>query len=719
MTEKEWQEWIEGVVHDGALTDAIEDEPRDPNDQSEWWVPGVPIDRYVTDSLAAAAHRVHRALRDAQLVSTASESISLDRTERLFPDLLLANPTSGTWVICEIKRSEKTEREAVTELLAYAHEVRNHLPFLASSDLGFVLISTEWGALLEHAVAAAVVGAGQSILPLRAELRDGVPTLHMHAIEAWRPYGDGYLPPKAIGTVHLCLYSEGDEADEPPPAVLSTALDMIAHDGERLGGHGFAFCYEDLWAPGLRGGRRGYGILVGTLEPRSFLPELVGQGLEAPDRTPVARFLSECDLGGSPHHLYEVSSRAKAYLSRYWHPMWEPGPDWGDERGPVTMGCQSQFLMRHRMVPLETVFWGMLGDHARSTVTHPAMKPVFAGALEHGIDWREPLLGLYLLDDATGMHPFRGGRFDCSGMFQFGLRLGTLGSLALRARAAAQADDPPRSLPASMWWAAAGLYAALVEVQQRYYSAAGLDEPFPPLPSGGIDSAEATVQWTEAMADWMSAHFLGKYHPMHRSFLQMGLAAHPFGDAYFGCAPQGVLDGARSKLADLVRHVLRGLLYLAAKCEPGSVQDARDALALCAGCTPNWGDPDAAASAADRVTDGDAVRLCFGDLPAVADALVPAIFHILAPLAGPPPASMVEALRRQVAELRAVGRGEPMVTVAANGAVGVALREEPGVRAHDPASEVVVALDVAGVLLYRRCAWEEVESGAAFDCGDG
>jgi hypothetical protein len=66
----------------------------------------------------------------------------------LFPDLVLVSDEDNKIIIVEIKRSNQTAREALTELLAYDHEVKNLLPFLSNFEVLFCIISTDYSTLL-------------------------------------------------------------------------------------------------------------------------------------------------------------------------------------------------------------------------------------------------------------------------------------------------------------------------------------------------------------------------------------------------------------------------------------------------------------------------------------------------------------------------------------------------------------------------------------------
>lgn len=74
---------------------------------------------------------------------------------RLLPDILTFGLDERFYVF-ELKVGKKTGREAITELMAYRQEVRNHLPLLSNNEVCFVIISEEYSVLLKHAITSLV-----------------------------------------------------------------------------------------------------------------------------------------------------------------------------------------------------------------------------------------------------------------------------------------------------------------------------------------------------------------------------------------------------------------------------------------------------------------------------------------------------------------------------------------------------------------------------------
>jgi hypothetical protein len=229
MQEQELQDHVEDLVARGALVDSI----------SGWnLVQHIALDRHhghdrllLLDDLV-----LHRAADAALLVrdrpvglvpvSKNDSSISLNRSERLFVDLLYASPATGTVVVFEIKRARATARETVTELLGYEQEIRNHLPFAARSDICFIVVSTDYSTLLDHSLASLIAWHGLNILCVQV---DEGPHLTVRLPIGWTSLGQDVIPSQHIDTMSLTFTPHNPAGDPVSMGVLlNSALDMIA-----------------------------------------------------------------------------------------------------------------------------------------------------------------------------------------------------------------------------------------------------------------------------------------------------------------------------------------------------------------------------------------------------------------------------------------------------------------------------------------------------------
>ena len=78
------------------------------------------------------------------LISKNNRNLSAEKGERLFTDLLYCARGTSQFIVIEVKNQNITAREAITELLAYEHEVLNHLPFADANDIMMVIVSRDF-----------------------------------------------------------------------------------------------------------------------------------------------------------------------------------------------------------------------------------------------------------------------------------------------------------------------------------------------------------------------------------------------------------------------------------------------------------------------------------------------------------------------------------------------------------------------------------------------
>ena len=125
MKESEIQKIIENAIQENKFLELIEDEDINSLEyryQSYYEPDSLPsflIDYLSTKKAIISARNVLQFLENIRIITTASKSISLDRSQRLFPDLILFNEEQRKLIIIEIKRSGQAARETITEIIAY------------------------------------------------------------------------------------------------------------------------------------------------------------------------------------------------------------------------------------------------------------------------------------------------------------------------------------------------------------------------------------------------------------------------------------------------------------------------------------------------------------------------------------------------------------------------------------------------------------------------
>lgn len=137
-------------------------------DTDDQFIPDFSIDSLIRRRYSESAKRVLSCLYDYELISGETiKNISLKKGELLYPDLIIFNRTLKQIILVENKTKAQTEREALTELLGYTNEIRNHLPFISNFDIHYILISSDFNTLLDHSIASQLLSSSINFLCLK------------------------------------------------------------------------------------------------------------------------------------------------------------------------------------------------------------------------------------------------------------------------------------------------------------------------------------------------------------------------------------------------------------------------------------------------------------------------------------------------------------------------------------------------------------------------
>ncbi|MCD7907659.1 MAG: hypothetical protein LUH04_08265 [Clostridium sp.] len=243
-------------------------------DAHEEHTPGYEIDFHLQTSYNRRARRVLDTLSGATLITGADiQNISLqpdtsDTRERLYPDILLGNKDNSSFVLIEIKKDSQSEREAITELMAYALEIKNHLPQIADSDIHLILLSTTFNTLLTHSFCSLLLGTRFSLLALKATSDRDTLNLHIHFPESWTDIWQKELPPHALSSINILAYeSEKGKAVEDPHQLRYILQDLAASEGNKNQSNGCLLIWENV-SPSRK---EVFGVTIYQINPFVFL----------------------------------------------------------------------------------------------------------------------------------------------------------------------------------------------------------------------------------------------------------------------------------------------------------------------------------------------------------------------------------------------------------------------------------------------------------------
>jgi hypothetical protein len=138
------------------------------------------------------------------------KNISMGK-DRLYTDILIKGIEDQKYYIIELKVNKCTGRETVTELMAYIHEIKNHLPFISNEDVVLIIVSLEYSSLLKHAVSSLLLD-NISVLCLKPILlKDEIISYTVEDILAWDDIEVKKINKKMFEGYSLFLFSKVNE----------------------------------------------------------------------------------------------------------------------------------------------------------------------------------------------------------------------------------------------------------------------------------------------------------------------------------------------------------------------------------------------------------------------------------------------------------------------------------------------------------------------------
>lgn len=714
--EQQVQDWLESVITDDRLSDVIvgADKIREALmwSESPEFKPPFPID-YLSrlGNLRAAGH-VLGELHTLELVAKNNRSISSEKGERLFVDLLYCARETSRFVLFEIKNQHGSSREAVTEIMAYEHEALNHTPFSSANDVMMVIVSRNFSTLLDHAVTGLNSWSHRRVLCLRFDDSQAEPQLIVHIPIAWSAIGQKGLTADGIVAATLSFTPASSLDEDDIHAVCSTAANLMVREAERSGGSGFAMvAYNHLYP---RMANSPYLILAGVVNPFSFLKRAQSEGFLENSRSPICDFILKDgrtrELSACWSWLSNDGGAAVQYLEGYGSSEWALAQGWKDIRNIERWRYPGLTLDRHIM-PVSVDFWGVLGDYARDAVRHvDRMRNFMSSCARPGMDWRHPILGVLLLDEIASTPPLIDGQWTFSALFRLGLLLGRFGSLS--AQIADAEPEQKRLLQASSFWAEVDMAGILQEVALRYSSAEDIDEPPPTISVRRCKTGAEAFASVSDFADWILRAFIGEDEQLMRSAFSTGWQTHAIFDWQFDAKLD---DPQITRLRDLgverARYWLKCSIIVASG-------DSRDASAANTAIIASFGDQiplnegkNAALAATNALNPTILIDKLLTQIPRIVDSWHPQLAHILTPVASI--GHDWDWFEQQIAAAHKRGEKNPCICIGAGGeiAVGV-LPSMPGIpKVDDVTQKVLLSSNSSGSETILVVSWEELRAG--------
>lgn len=712
------QDWLESVIAEDKLSDVIvgADKVRKSlmSSKSPEFKPAFPIDYLTRLGNLRAAEHVLGELHTLELVSKNNRSISREKGECLFVDLLYCARETSRFVLFEIKNQDGSAREAITEIMAYEHEALNHTPFSSANDVMMVIVSRDFSTLLDHAVTGLNSWSRRRVLCLRFDDSEVEPRLIVHIPIAWSAVGQKGLTADGIVTATLSFTPVSNLDEDDIYAVCSTAANLMVREAERSGGSGFAMVAYNHLYPGMADSP--YLILAGVVNPFSFLERAQSEGFLKNSRSPISDYILEDgrtrELSACWSWLSNDGGAAVQYLEGYGSSEWALAQGWEDIRN-IERWCYPGMTLDRHIMPVSVDFWGVLGDYVRDAVRHvDRMRNFMSSCARPGMDWRHPILGVLLLDEIASTPPLINGQWTFSALFRLGLRLGRFGSLSAQI---VDADpEQKRLLQASSFWAEVDMAGMLQEVALRYSSAEDIDEPPPTISVRQCKTGAEAFASVSDFADWILRAFIGEDEQLMRSAFSTGWQTHAIFDLQFDAKQD---DPQIARLRDLAVVRARDWLKWSVVAATGSGRDAEAAITA---IVASFGDQlplsegkDAALAAIDALPPAIIIDKLLTEIPKIVDSWHPQLAHTLTPMASVSPDW--EWLEQQIAAARKRGEKHPCISIGAGGEIVVSsLPPMPWIPVVDDViKQVLVTHNSSGSEIILVASWEDLRAGKA------
>jgi len=346
------------------------------------------------------------------------QNISIDDSEKLYPDIILYNYNNNKYFILELKRSSSAEREAVTEILGYKLEIKNHLPFINNGDVPLIIVSTEFGDLLLHSIASLLFD-NIPVLCLKPIINNDIfENFMIMDVSAWTNLSVSSVDSMTFTGWTICLYGKDDKqisANEfYNDAII--AVDYLKNDANRIGSHGFCIVWESLDATGVCCTQQtDYFISVFTVNPYSiFYNDFNGEKQKDILSKHIYETIEKTDSRYSPTYSNKMFDRnMMIFLQDKYRPDYEMGNDFK---------MFKRYLSKHG-IPLYCDAWGEIGEFIRSLYINPVMKNMIK---KQDGAYQNPETFFRLLDYLTNEYTFAKGLDICGEYLKFGIELGNL-----------------------------------------------------------------------------------------------------------------------------------------------------------------------------------------------------------------------------------------------------------------------------------------------------
>jgi hypothetical protein len=465
-----------------------------------------------------------------------------------------------------------------------------------------------------------------------------------------------------------------------------------------------------LWRDHSSISQTSYNITICGISPYAFYKQMRLRGIVADDQshlvTGLDRALKDWDPRGHAGSVFKVTKIAESVVSEIANPAFEGFSDWEADR----------IVLSVRAEPVYCEFWGLPGNFVRYLTAHPAVRKHRGLLFNNGrSDWRDPRIGIALLDSFLVQDAFQDGNVRCSDCFRLGVGIGLDALLRMNRQ---QSEAANNVIQCRFLWNFYRLAGLLEEVNLLTGAAKNVAGPETPYVLSN-DPTKKPAKKNTSFMEWLRKEFFQGSVP-HSLFFDIGVQGAFFFDEAIS---QTLSFTDRDKIIEPMAPLLRlaivivfGLLAQL-RLEGGLLDQHKNAQRILLAALGLRAVPKAKdiSKTADELFPTKIANAWKHVLP-IANMLIDSVFHDHADTA--PTKPDWDWLYQGIREMYRRGDKYPAVHLLANGTIVTGPIEEPGVGAmrqiNDTEKEVIFCDHSKGLMVVINTTWEELKSGKHF-----
>lgn len=253
------------------------------------------------------------------------KNISMGK-DKLYADILIKGIENQKYYVIELKVNKSTSRETVTELMAYRHEIKNHLPFISNEDVVLVIISLEYSSLLKHAVSSLLLD-NISVLCLKPIMSMGeIISYTVEDILAWSDIEVKKINKKMFEGYSLYLFSKVNEEKIEKKVIDQDrmfAIEYYKADANMYNTNGICVIWDHYKSiPTISNTSSDYAISIFKINPYCATYENLSSESDVLSKYIVENIYEHDNLESSGLQINQSSNKLHSILSKKYSPQY-------------------------------------------------------------------------------------------------------------------------------------------------------------------------------------------------------------------------------------------------------------------------------------------------------------------------------------------------------------------------------------------------------------